>query len=284
MIEIKTKSQGAELTSIKHNGREILHQGERVKDQNGKAFWSRYAPILFPMVGKLKDNKTLIAGNEYHMTQHGFARDMDFEIIKKEKNEHKYKLIYSEETLAKFPFKFELYVTYKVKEDTLEVIYNVINVDDKEMLFGIGSHPAFICDYSSGNFELEFEKEETDIQFYKLTEGLINNSSSENILHDNKIQLNKNIFDEDAIIMKKIKSNKIKLVNTLEQKDMLEFDYTGFPILAIWAKQGAPFVCLEPWFNTADSITTDGNFESKDNILRLNPNGKFECSYKIKMH
>lgn len=264
MIEIQTKSQGAELTSIKSNGREILHQGENVRDKNGKAFWARQAPILFPMVGKLKDNKTIIERQEYHMTQHGFARDMEFETIKKEKNEHKYKLTYNEETLSKFPYKFELYVTYKIIENSIEVCYEVINKDSKEMLFGIGGHPAFICDYSKGNFELVFEKEESDLKVYKLTEGLINNAPSENIIEDgNKIKLNKDIFNEDAIIMKNLKSNKVKLIDTLAKKEILEFDFTGFPILAIWSKKGAPFVCIEPWFNTADSIETDGNFSSK---------------------
>ena len=177
-----------------------------------------------------------------------------------------------------------MYVTYKVKGDTLQVIYEVKNVDDKKMVFGIGSHPAFICDYSSGNYELEFEEDENDLKVYKLSDSLINNTQSKNILEKNKIKLNKNIFDEDAIIMKNIKSNKIQLKDVKEQKGILEFDFKDFPILAVWAKKGAPFVCIEPWFNTADSITTDGNFESKDNILKLNPKEEFECSYKIKMY
>lgn len=281
MIEIDSQKSGAELTSIKFNGKEKLHQGNLVLDENGKPFWGRHAPILFPIVGQIINGKTEINESIYEMSQHGFARDMEFRKIEKTENVHRYVLQSNEETLNKFPFKFELYITYIVDKNSLATRYEVINKDNKQMIFGLGGHPAFICDYKTGNFEIEFNKKESDIKFLKLQNGLISNEEFKNIMTNNKIKLHKDIFNEDAIIMKNIKSNKVTLINSLENKKILEFDFTGFPYLAIWSKRGAPFVCIEPWFNTADKVDSDGIFKNKENILKLQPNEKFECEYKV---
>ena len=281
MLEIESSIHGAELTSIKLNGKERLHQGKAVLDENGKPFWGRYAPVLFPIVGKLKDNRTKINGEIYEMTQHGFARDMDFEEIEKTDKKHKYILKSNSETLKKFPFKIELLIEYEVNENELTTKYIVINKDNKEMLFGLGGHPAFVCDYGTENYELEFENNEDEIEFYKLQDGLIEESPIKSILQNNKIKLTKNIFEDDAIIMKRISSNKIKLTNAKNNKKLLEFDFTGFPYLAIWSKKGAPFVCIEPWQNHTDNINSNGEFCEKEDILKLKSNEKFECSYKI---
>lgn len=277
MLEIKSTKHGAELTSIKLNGTEKLHQGSEILDETGKPYWGRHAPILFPIVGKLKDNKTQINGNICEMTQHGFARDMDFE----ELGNNKYLLKSNPETLKKYPFKFELYVEYSIKENELTTQYTVINKDENEMLFGLGGHPAFICDYSSGDYELEFGDKEKSIEFYKLQDGLIKTESVTSILEDNKIKLNKDIFNEDAIIMKNISSNKVILKNKKENKTELEFNFEGFPYLAIWSKKGAPFVCIEPWQNHTDSVESNGIFSEKENILKLKKDEKFTCKYKV---
>ena len=277
MIKIKCLEHGAELTSIKVDGIEKLHQGNEVLDENGKAYWGRHAPILFPIVGKLKDNKTQINGNIYEMTQHGFARDMDFEDL----GNNKYLLKSNSETLKKYPFKFELYIEYKINQNELTTEYTVINKDEKDMLFGLGGHPAFICDYSTGYYELKFDKKEDNIEFYKLQDGLIKTEPIPSILEDNKIKLDEDIFNEDAIIMKNINSNKIVLNNARENKKELEFNFEGFPYLAIWSKKGAPFVCIEPWQNHTDSVNSNGKFEEKENILKLKKEEKFNCKYKV---
>lgn len=282
MLEIKCSNHGAELTSIKLDGKEMLHQGNNVLDETGKAFWGRHAPILFPIVGKLKDNKTIINDSIYEMTQHGFARDMDFELIEKSDNYYKFVLKSNSETHKKYPFEFELYVEYVINNNELTTKYTVINKDNKEMTFGLGGHPAFICDYSSGNYDLLFEREEDKIEFYKLEDGLIKEIQEQSILQDNKIELTKDIFNEDAIIMKNINSNVVTLFNKLINKKLLEFDFTGFPYLAIWSKKGAPFVCIEPWQNHTDSINSNGMFIEKENITKLNPEEQFSCNFKVK--
>lgn len=273
MLKIESKRAGAELTSVKLDGKEMLHQGE---------IWNRHAPILFPIVGKLKNDETKINGKIYHMKQHGFARDMEFRELEKNDVRHKYVLESNIETLEKFPFKFSLYVTHIVEEDTLETEYKVVNKDERQMIFGLGGHPAFICDYSSGKYKIEFENKEDNIKFMSLSDGLILEKETPNILKDNCIKLNKDSFINDAIIMKNIKSNKVYLKEN--EKKVLEFDFTGFPYLGLWAKIGAPFVCIEPWMNTADKVNTDGKLESKENILKLMPNEDFKCSYKVKFY
>ena len=282
MLKIESSRKGAELISIKLGGIEKLHQGNAVLDENGKPYWGRHAPILFPIVGKIKDNKTQINGKIYEMTQHGFARDMEFELLEKRDNYHKYLLKSNEETLKKFPFEFELYIEYIIENNELTTKYTVINKDEKEMYFCLGGHPAFVCDYKTGNYELEFDKEESKIEFYKLQEGLIKENPILSILENNKIKLTSTIFDEDAIIMKNISSDKVLLKDVKNNKKELEFCFDGFPYLAIWSKKGAPFVCIEPWQNHTDNVNTNGIFEEKENILKLFSNQDFSCKYKVK--
>ena len=282
MLKIQSKKAGAELTSIQYNGKEMLFQGAKVLDSNGNIYWKRQAPILFPIVGQLKNSQTQIEDKTYEMSQHGFARDMDFEEISKTENEHHYMLKYNEETLKKYPYKFELHVIYEIIGDTLIVTYKVKNIDDKTIYFGLGGHPAFNCNYSSGEYEIAFLENEDKIEFLKLKNGLIDTEKTENILQDNKIYLKENTFDNDAIIMKNIKSNKVVLQNHETNQKILEFDFTGFPYLALWSKKGAPFVCIEPWQNTADRIDSTQIYKDKEGIIELPKDKEFECKYSIK--
>lgn len=270
MIEIKTVKKGAELVSAKFNGIEKMHDGE--------SFWNRHSPILFPIVGKLKDGKTQIDGNVYEMGQHGFARDMEFEEI----GENSYLLKSNGETKSKFPFEFELYVSYEVTKNILTTKYKVINKDTKNMVFGLGGHPAFACEYSSGKYRLEFEDIEDEIEFYQLENGLVkeNPENSKRFLRENRIFLDRKIFENDAIIMKNLHSDDIYLKT--ETKTILGFNFKGFPYLAIWSKPDAPFICIEPWFNTADKVNASGVFEEKEDLINLKPEEKFEAQYSVK--
>ena len=279
MLKIQTKKSGAELISIQYNGKEMLFQGAKVLDSNGNIYWKRQAPILFPIVGQLKNSQTQIEGEIYEMSQHGFARDMDFEEISKTENKHHYMLKYNEGTLKKYPYKFELHVIYEIIGDTLTVTYKVKNIDDKTIYFGLGGHPAFNCDYSNGEYEIVFSENEDKIEFLKLKNGLIDTEKAQNILQDNKICLKEDTFDNDAVIMKKLKSNKVILQNHETNQKILEFDFTGFPYLALWSKKGAPFVCFETWQNTADRIDSPQIYKDKENIIELPKDKEFECKY-----
>lgn len=269
MLEIKTTKKGAELISVKMDGFEKIH--------DGKSYWNRHSPVLFPIVGKLKDGKTSIDGKIYEMGQHGFARDMEFEEIE----ENSYVLKSNEETKKKFPFDFELYISYKVYENKLTTKYKVVNKSNRQMIFGLGGHPAYRCEYASGKYRLEFHDIEDEIEIFQLQDGLLKTKPEKlnKFIRENRIFLDSKTFENDAIIMKNIKSRKVYLKT--EAKTVLSFEFEKFPYLAIWSKENAPFICIEPWFNTADKINSNGIFEEKEDLIELNSNQEFEAEYSV---
>ncbi len=267
MVEIKVEPKGAELTSILVDGIEMLHDG--IND------WNRHSTVLFQIVGRLREGKTVIEDSFYEMGQHGFARDMLFEEVEP----NTYVLKYNEETLKKYPYKFELMISYKVDGNNVITRYQVKNVDDKDIYFGLGGHPAFKCDYS--NATLEFEVEENDLKIYQLENGLVKlePEDTSKFTDGRKIVFTKDYFKNDAVIMKGLKSNKVTLKEN--DKKVLTFDFTDFPILAVWSKVGAKFLCIEPWFNTADSVNSSGIFKNKENIIKLEKGKTFEVEYRV---
>ena len=280
-----TSKHGGEIISYKLNGVERLHQGENVVDENGKVYWKRHSPVLFPIVGKLKQNQTIINGRTYEIMQHGFARDLEFEPITKLDNFHSYVLRSNESTKVRYPYDFSLYNTYRTDENKLTTIYKVVNEGDDNMPFGIGGHPAFKIDLEDllkEEYYLEFEQQENKIHFLYLVDGLIGTEYAKNIMTDKKrIPITKNTFNNDAIIMKGITSTKISLMKKTGNKKLLTMDFTGFPYLAVWSKPAAPFICIEPWYSMADNVKSTGNFAQKQDLILLSPKQSFECRYTV---
>ena len=207
--QMLTSRLGGELVSFKINGEEKIHQGADVLDENGKVYWKRHSPVLFPIVGKLKKNQTLIGGRTYEMRQHGFARDMEFEPITKLDNFHSYVLKSNPSTLARYPYDFELYNTYRLVGNKLTTMYRVINTGLIAMPFGIGGHPAFKIDANelkSGNYYLEFEENEEKIN--NVMNDFDSGEFSLSIIYkalenyNNKYNLNLNIEDFALTISK----------------------------------------------------------------------------------
>ena len=281
--QMLTSKYGAELVSFKINGEEKVHQGENCIDENGRIYWRRHWPVLFPTVGKCKKNQTIINGRTYEMQQHGFARDMEFEPLTKLDNFHSYVFRSDNKLIDKYPYEFSLTVTYRTDGNKLTTIYKVVNEGDTDMPFGIGGHPAFKInreELDKGNYYLEFEEEEDKIHFLYLVDGLIGTEYAKNILENKKVvPLNANSFSNDAIIMKGLKSNKVSLKNN--GKTILTMDFTGFPYLAVWTKPKAPFICIEPWMTTADNVNGSGVFRQKTDILLLPPKQEYECKYTV---
>jgi len=283
--EMLTSEFGGELLSLKIDGIERIHQGEKCKDENGNVFWKRHCPVLFPIVGKLKNNKTIINEKVYEMSQHGFARDQEFELVEKSDNIHSYVLKSNEYTKTIYPFDFELYNIYYLDKNKLTVKYKVSNTGNSEMPFSIGSHPGFKIDekdLKGEKYYLEFEKEENEIKFLSLDDGLVKKGYIKNLLIDKKrINLNSYTFENDAIIMENIASKNIYLYNKTENKKVLSVNFEQFPYLGLWSKPNAPFLCIEPWFSIADSVETNGVFMEKRNILTLKPKETFKCEYTV---
>ena len=280
-----TSRFGGELISFKLDGIEKIHQGEESKDENGKVYWKRHAPVLFPIVGKLKRGQTLINGRTYEMPQHGFARDLEFEPLTKLDNFHSYVLRSNKYTMARYPFEFNLVNTYRQEDNKLTVIYKVENTGSNNMPFALGGHPAFKVDpddLKKGNYYLEFAEEEEKAHFLYLVDGLVGTEYSKNLLiQDKYLLLDEHTFDNDALIIKGIQNRRISLRNKRTRKTVLTFEFEEWPYLGIWSKAGAPFLCLEPWTSTADRVNSNNVFVQKTDMKVLNPGEEFEVKYSV---
>ena len=271
-VEIAVADRGAELRSYKVNGEEFMWDRQ-------PEFWAASSPVLFPFVGTIKNGVYSYNGKEYKIsTRHGFARTEDFELVEKTENSLKFRFSSNKETLEKYPFEFELFITYTIVENTLEIGYNVVNKNDSDMYFSLGTHPAFALDVNDdiklSDYYLEFEKNETS-QKYKLSDkGLVLDEKADCLNDENKLQITENVFDDDAIIFDDLKSEKVTIKNIKNSKKLI-VEYNGFPYIAFWSKPKAPFVCIEPWYGISDFENTSGKLEEKIGILKLEAGEEF---------
>jgi len=269
-MEIKTVEKGAELISVIFNGEERLH--------DGKTFWGKHSPVLFPTVGNLRYPKVIIDGKEYPLHKHGFARDLNFEKI----GEHSYLLKSNEETHKVYPYDFGFYIWYEIDGNKLTFNYKVVNKSDKTMIFGLGGHPAFKCDYSNGKCYVEFEQDEDEMEVIPmdLNTILLKNESlkGDTIMTGKKvIKFDKDTFKIDTLILTKIKSKSVTLKE--EDKKIVKLNFDGFKYLGIWAPIGAPFICLEPWHTTCDYVDSTNEFKDKKDIISLEAGKEFKTSF-----
>lgn len=278
-LKISLSNHGGELHSIKgkKDNTEFLWSGD-------EAYWKYHAPILFPIVGKVFNGKYTVDGKTYELPQHGLARVRDFEMIEQTKNSISFELKYSEDTLKVYPFKFSLIIKYTLNDINLSIDYIVKNLDNKEMYFSIGAHPAFMCPIENDKFDdyyFEFNKKENASIMQLVGPGYFSKEEKPYLKDENIINLSTDLFKNDALVFKNLKSNKISL-KSKNHKKYLEFDFGEFPYLGLWTKDtGAPFVCIEPWFGHADFDRFNGEFKDKAAIQSLMPNKEFHCNYNI---
>lgn len=278
-LKVSIKSQGAELTSIydKRDKTEHLWQA----DPN---VWGRHAPVLFPIVGQVQDGQYIAQGNSYELSQHGFARDFDYECISQSESHVSLGIASNEETLLKYPFRFELRISYVLEKSTVTTRYEVINSDDKKIYFSIGGHPGYSLPFVEGekfeDYYLSFNKKES-AQRLLLDGGLLSGKAVPfEFENGTDIGLNHGVFDDDAIIFENLESNKVA-VKSRKSTKYVEFDFSGFPLLAFWTKPGgnAPYLCIEPWYGVADTRDSGLNYEDKKAIQSLELGETFVCAY-----
>ena len=280
-IKAKIKSFGAELNSLQKCAEELeyIWQGD-------SKYWNRHSPILFPIVGRLKNDSYTYQNQKYNMTQHGFARDKEFEVIKNEVDFIEFRLKSDEKTLEIYPFSFELYLSYKLEKNSLIVSYKVINKSDDKMLFSIGAHPAFNWtlkeDEKKENYFLEFENIKETKRYFLNDKGLVYDSVDLKII-DNKIALNEELFKNDALVFEDLNIKTLTLKNSINE-NYIKLNFENFPYLGIWSKPtGAPFICIEPWFGVADSFDSSKNLEDKKGIITLLKDEIFSSFYSIEI-
>lgn len=279
-LSVEVNALGAELKSLfnKKNGKEYLWQAH-------PAFWPRRAPVLFPIVGKVRNNQYHAEDKCWELGQHGFARDTIFQLTDKTKNSLTYSLKKSADTLKVYPYRFELLIQYSIHGNKLSIQYEVNNLDDKNIYFSIGGHPGFNCPLHEGekftDYFIEFEKEETADR-HLLTDGLFNGKTEKVLNKQKTLTLKEDLFKADAIVLKNLNSSFLKLKSKSSDYE-LTFNFRGFPYLGIWKKLEAPFICIEPWFGLADKVGFEGAIEEKEGIVSLSEGDKFVCEYSVQV-
>jgi galactose mutarotase-like enzyme len=268
--------KGAELISLKNckSNREYIWEGN-------PEYWSKHSPILFPIVGTLKNNYYLYNGKKHELTRHGFARDLNFNIINIEVNKVVFSLKFNVTTLENYPFKFELQVIYSQNNTELLIEYRVLNSGTETMPFSIGGHPAFALNEEFENYSLQFETNE-NLTSYQLENDLLSEKTKSIPLKNRVLPLSHSLFENDALIFKSLKSKQIQIVEN--NIPILNFKYKDFPNFGIWTKDRAPFICLEPWFGYSDTMNCNGKILEKEGIQLLEQNGTFECCFSIEIY
>jgi galactose mutarotase-like enzyme len=279
---IEVKEKGAELSRVfnKKTNLEYIWNAD-------PAFWGKSSPVLFPIVGALKDNQYTYNGNTYTMSKHGFARDKKFNLISQTENELTFSLREDLETLEKYPFQFELRLVYTLEEDTLSVRYEVYNPAEDNLYFSIGAHPAFTvpltADVPYESYRIVFDEPETQLRWPIDTQGLLATTGVPYLTDERIIALEKSLFYDDAIVFKHLKSKRLQ-INTMENRHGIDFDFTGFPYMGIWAAKNADFVCIEPWSGIADHVDHNEDYTTKEGVIKLSGNNAWTERWKVRFY
>ncbi len=295
-LKIQVSDHGGELISIikKETGQEYIWNADA-------AYWGRHAPVLFPIVGGLKNKTYRYNKKEYILGQHGFARDMEFELASKAECEIWHRLCSNESTKEVYPFDFELETGFRLFQNQVIALWRVQNRSTKEMYFSIGGHPAFFCppvikEESDPGFDCCKQRTKCEILFEGVsvlnTRMLENGLAAANLeqlklekkIVDGKqyggIFVTEDLFDRDAYIIEEHQTREVALAGP-DGKFFLAVKFDA-PLFGLWApKKNAPFVCIEPWYGRCDGVDADQIFENKAYINRLEPGQVFNKNYHI---
>ncbi|MDQ8003614.1 MAG: aldose 1-epimerase family protein [Pedobacter sp.] len=277
-LAIDFSTKGAELQRIVGTDSRINYMW------NGDTkFWGKFSPVLFPIVGALKENAYEYQGQKYSLPRHGFARDMEFSHEKLSETEIAFRLKHTEETLKSYPFEFELSLKYHLQGASLKCTYQVFNPGNTDILFSIGAHPAFAAPLNNEgtytDYYLQFN-EDDELTFHHIEDNLISDNTTTVQLKDKMLPLTHELFYGDALVFKNLKSNQIRLLNT-KNYNGINFHFEDFPFFGIWAAIDADFVCLEPWCGIADGINHNQKLEEKEGMEKLATGETWERSWEV---
>jgi galactose mutarotase-like enzyme len=283
-LTVTINAKGAELESIYHKGHQLEYMWGG--DPN---VWGKHSPLLFPIVGTLRQNTWNYKGKTWTLPRHGFAREMEFGVEQQTKDGITLLLKSNDATRAKYPFDFELRVIYQLAPNGLATTYSVKNTSAGEMYFSIGGHPAFRVPLAERttytDYYLEFEQKETANRWPISKEGLIETAPQPVLDNTNILPITRDLFSTDALVFKNLASTTVSL-KSRRTRHGLDFDFTDFPYLGIWAAKNekADFVCIEPWCGISDSVDSDQQMEDKEGIQQLAPGETFERIWAVKLY
>ncbi|WP_026997973.1 aldose 1-epimerase family protein [Flectobacillus major] len=280
-IKASINPKGAELVSLFHIGNQTEYMWE-----GNPEFWGKYSPVLFPIVGSLKNNTYFYQNQPYQLSRHGFARDKTFVVEQHDEQGVTLLLTHDDTTLAVFPFAFEFRLRYELVKNTLQVSYLVNNPADSTLWFSVGGHPAFRIpltpDTQYQDYYLQFNQQEDFPRWPLSAEGLILTVPNPFLTNTNRLDLTKELFYEDAIVFKNYQSDSVVLKSD-KTTHQLQFDFPNFPFLGIWAAKNANFVCIEPWCGIADHVDHNQDITQKEGIIALNPAETFERTWSVRI-
>ncbi|MGN1115606.1 MAG: aldose 1-epimerase family protein [Candidatus Ornithomonoglobus sp.] len=277
IIAAEIDSFGAELRSVRKNDTEYMWNGD-------PKYWGRVSPVLFPFVGGLRDGSYKTGGREYAMSQHGFARDMEFTVCGRDDSSISFSLSPDAAAKEKYPFDFVLKITYTVTENILTVKWEVENPSDKDMYFSIGAHPAFMCPLRGGeqsDYKLKFDTDR-DIEYYLLKDGLLDKSVTYPLhLNNGYADIEKGMFDRDALVVEGRQAGEISLCFA-DGREYVTVR-TDAPLFGLWSPAGknAPFICIEPWYGRCDALGFCGELYEREYTNSLSPGKTFAAEYEI---
>jgi len=272
-LQAVVAAQGAELQSLRTAG------GHELLWQAGPA-WPRHAPVLFPIVGRLKDDQLRHEGRAFRLTQHGFARDRRFRLAESGADHARFVLEDDDRTRAMYPFAFRLEIGYRLAGHRLEVSYTVANTGASLLPASIGAHPAFAWPLlpGLGAHRIVFDAEETG-PVRRLEDGLLRPDPAPNPLSGRFLELAPELFEHDAIILEAPASRSLRY--GLPGGPGLRIGWDGFHQLGIWSRSGAPFLCIEPWAGLASPTGFDGDIMLKPHIQLIAAGDSFVASWTL---
>ena len=283
ILKATVDTSGAQLQSIysKATETEYLWQGD-------PAYWAGRAYNLFPTIGRMYKNTYTYDGNEYSLRCHGIARYRAFQLTDRTATKLTFRLTEDEDSLKEYPFKFEFFIRYELKEATLEISLIVKNTDEKELIFALGGHPGFNVPFGNGAFEdyyLEFS-EKTKVLFHTLSESkfMTGEKLPLPLTEGVRLPLRHELFDNDAAIL----GNTCREISLKSKADprYITVKYPDFRYLGVWhtPETDAPFVCIEPWsaLRATDGVITD--LSAKEDMTRLAPGKTYKTSWSIEIH
>lgn len=265
--------KGAELISLKDSSTEYMWEGDA-------KFWGKHSPVLFPIVGTLKNNSYLYNGQVYALSRHGFARDSTFSVKQQTEDSVIFALASNEDTKRVYPFDFELELAYTLNNKTLTLEYRVYNKGNNSMPFSIGAHPAFALPGNFENYSLAFEKDEQLVST-QLEDDLLSTKTQLIDAQNGVVALNYPVFENDALIFTDLESRAVTIKK--HDEDVIRVSFPHFPHLGIWTKQDAPFICIEPWQGYSDSKNVSGNLVEKAGVINLEPAGNYKSGFSIQI-
>jgi galactose mutarotase-like enzyme len=276
-LSATVKSDGAELCSLRDaTGEEVLWQAAPI--------WPRHAPVLFPIVGRLKNDTLRHEGKSYRLTQHGFARDKRFAWLNRSATACRLVLHEDGETRAMYPFAFRLEIAFTLDDDALETSFTVANPGREVLPVSVGAHPGFIWPLVEGldktTHILEFAEPET-APVRRLDGGLLKPAPQPTPIKGQTLALDPALFAADAVILDEPASNSVRYA--APGAPTVEVAWEGFRELGIWSREGGDFLCIEPWHGMASSVDFDGEFRDKPGLMLIPPGERRVLSMRIRL-